>query len=250
MGAYGIRSEYRPNPRPRAPNRAEAPAYWTPDRVRKSFRHQYYAYRYARDVALRSGARRVLDVGCGVATKLCRLFDERFELFGVDQREAISRCQELCPRGHWFVEDLEEPGPALRREAARGFDLIIASDVIEHLLDPDALLRYLRELASQETRIVLSTPERDRLLGPDALKPSNPEHVREWSFGEFRRYVEGAGFRVLDHRRQLPHALRPDAMSLRFLRRQLGGRRSLRTSQVLLCRRDQPDPGGSSSQDP
>jgi hypothetical protein len=52
--------------------------------------------------------------------------------------------------------------------------------------------------------------------------------------------VEGAGFEVLDHRCQLPHPLRPDALSLRFLRRQLGARRSLRTNQVLLCRIGEP----------
>lgn len=78
------------------------------------------------------------------------------------------------------------------------FDLIICSDVIEHIPDPDQLINCLKSLDSKF--IVFSTPNRDLFnskysqLGP----PPNPSHCREWNFEEFETYIR-KNFEVIDH---------------------------------------------------
>jgi 2-polyprenyl-3-methyl-5-hydroxy-6-metoxy-1,4-benzoquinol methylase len=68
---------------------------------------------------------------------------------------------------------------------------VICSDVIEHVSDPDELMRFL--LALSKKWLVISTPDGRRScsrFSPYELGPPQSEHhAREWSFKEFRRYV-------------------------------------------------------------
>jgi hypothetical protein len=67
-------------------------------------------------------------------------------------------------------------------------DLVICSDVIEHIEDPDTLLDFLEDIDFQY--LVLSTPERDTRLGKnDYGPPENISHYREWNQYEFKDYV-------------------------------------------------------------
>jgi len=67
----------------------------------------------------------------------------------------------------------------------------VCSDVIEHVPDPDALMRFL--VSATGRWLALSTPDRELAysksspyqLGP----PSSDHHMREWSMNEFRHYV-------------------------------------------------------------
>src|SRR5215831_1019668 len=80
-----------------------------------------------------------------------------------------------------------------------GFDLVICADVIEHLPEPDGLLRYLQSIAP--CWIVLSTPDRDVVgarYGTMEGPPKNIHHVREWNMPEFRSYIS-CFFDVTDH---------------------------------------------------
>ena len=83
-------------------------------------------------------------------------------------------------------------------------DLVICADVIEHLDDPTILLELLRAAAKPNSPILISTPCRDRLLGPEALRPSNPEHVREWTDEELSVWLRSEGFEILDHQIVVP----------------------------------------------
>jgi hypothetical protein len=67
-------------------------------------------------------------------------------------------------------------------------DLVIASDVIEHVPDPDALLQYILCIAPRS--VILSTPDRNLLrLGTHNGPPLNPTHLREWSMAELHAYL-------------------------------------------------------------
>ena len=76
-------------------------------------------------------------------------------------------------------------------------DLVISSDVIEHVPDPDLPLGYIRDLAPRF--VVLSTPDRSLLRrGMHNGPPSNAADIREWSMPELRGYVSEY-FQVVDH---------------------------------------------------
>lgn len=158
--------------------------------------YQVEVYRRAGEIAEANGVRTALDIGCGMATKLMEYIHPRCEsVTGVDTPETIQQCRTLHPSGTWIPADLEDPafwisGP---------FDLVISSDVIEHMRDPDQLLRLIRGSTHERSTVVLSTPERDLRRGPsDMGPPANPAHVREWNAEEFLRYLASRGFLVTE----------------------------------------------------
>jgi hypothetical protein len=101
---------------------------------------------------------------------------------GVDVAETCARLKERWPGRSW-VEGFEAALPFQP-------ELVIASDVIEHLVNPDELLIYIKKLRPRY--IVLSTPDRNlmRYTGAHNGPPINTAHIREWSFAEFRAYVQ------------------------------------------------------------
>jgi hypothetical protein len=113
--------------------------------------------------------------------------------------------------------------------------LVICSDVIEHVVDPDVLLGYLRTCTGSGGLVILSTPERHRLRGRNCIRSPNPAHVREWSFGELRRYLEARGFRVRGHFLSLPTRIALNRLFWRnVVRHWISTGRSPRYNQVCL----------------
>jgi len=146
-------------------------------------------YKFAREVFVQQNLRTVADVGCGSAYKLLKYFGDR-EVIGLDVAETCAWLRKRYPYSTWIELDFRNPRP-LHAE------LIIAADVIEHLLNPDDLISYL--LAVNPRYIVLSTPDRNLLrAGTHNGPPRNPAHVREWSFVQFEAYI-ARHFRVLEH---------------------------------------------------
>ena len=232
--AYFIRADYRPRP----PRQAVelTPDYWNPARIRMSRSYQRQVYERARGLLRERGYRSVIDVGCGPATKLIEILGPAARaVVGVDVAPAIEYCRRTHPGAAEFhVVDLEHPVLAL----GRTFDLVICSDVIEHLADPDPLLRFLKGLLAPGGLIVLSTPEREALRGTTALTSANPEHVREWNRAELAAYLDDRGFEILDQRLLPPMGLVRGAV-LRVLRAtcdQLRHGRGLLTCQFVVCR--------------
>jgi hypothetical protein len=72
--------------------------------------------------------------------------------------------------------------------------LIVASDVIEHIVQPDNFLHWLSEVNKVAKYILVSTPDRDRIdWNESKVAPSNKAHVREWNFNEFSLLLNDYG---------------------------------------------------------
>lgn len=171
--------------------------YWAPWRIADSAKWQFHVYHWAAAIIARQSCRSVLDLGCGVATKLmAHLALAGVDVEGMDQPSALHVARRLGCRAPLHAVDLESPS----LPAHRTFDLIVCADVIEHLLDPDPMLRWLRHFASPRTLLLISTPERDRERGRSCLASNKPEHVREWSRPEFARFLRSRGFTPLRSR--------------------------------------------------
>jgi SAM-dependent methyltransferase len=232
---YCIRPDYRPRA-PRAQSAELAPDYWNAARIRMSRSYQRQVYLRARELLRAHGCRSVIDVGCGPATKLVEILRPvANEAAGIDVAPAIDYCRRThAGAAEFHVVDLERPA----LDPGRQFDLVVCSDVIEHLADPDPLLRFLPELLAPGGLIVLSTPEREALQGTGALTSANPEHVREWNRAELAAYLDSRRFEILEHRILLPMGLVRGAV-LRVVRSaldQLVHGRGLFTCQLVVCR--------------
>lgn len=103
---------------------------------------------------LRGGAGAVLDVGCGAATFLRIAREEGWKTQGVElspplAREARSRFRLDVTEGD-FLDFRPEAGP---------YDAITLWDVLEHALDPEAVLAHARSLLAEAGILAILTIE-------------------------------------------------------------------------------------------
>jgi 2-polyprenyl-3-methyl-5-hydroxy-6-metoxy-1,4-benzoquinol methylase len=167
--------------------------YWSPWRIGQSGRYQVHVYRWAERLIRRAGFERVLDIGCGVGTKLEEyIAPTGATIVGLDQPSAITNCQRLGRTGSFFEVDLESPD----FEPDEPFDLILFADVVEHLIDPIPAMEMIRRVLAPDGLAWISTPERARRRGRACKRSEKPEHVREWARGEFVRFVKSCGLTV------------------------------------------------------
>jgi hypothetical protein len=167
--------------------------------------YQDGVYRHARTLADQHRYRKVFDIGCGSGFKLLKYFPQH-RIVGSEIEPTLGWLRSNYRDHTWILSNFTSK-PRFYP------DIVICSDVIEHLVNPSLLLEYIASLTFQ--RLVLSTPERDSVQmrqsgflhdGP----PQNPCHVREWSFTELRLYLSQY-FRVTDHLLlQNPHESRAD----------------------------------------
>ena len=208
--------------------------YWDQSRVDNSLAYQAAAYDWALCLVRQYDLKSIADVGCGSAAKLARLHRSMpaVETWGIDQPNAIDLCRSHYAFGQWLPINLDKPDSLPEKT----FDLVISSDVIEHLANPDSLLNAIRRMSHPNTLVLISTPERICLRGSDCLFSPNPYHVREWSSSEFATYLLSRGAEILDHK-ILPafNALHSASFLLRALRRWIRFK-SIAYNQVVLAR--------------
>lgn len=150
---------------------------------------QREVYKFAREIFDREGLRTVCDIGCGSGHKLMKHFRE-IKTVGLDVPKTCEWLRKKYPDRKWIELDFKTPPRLLA-------DFVIASDVIEHLVNPDDLLDFISTLNPKY--IVFSTPDRNLLrAGTHNGPPRNQAHIREWNMVEFQAYI-GSKFRVIEH---------------------------------------------------
>lgn len=142
-------------------------------------------YKYAKDIAVQNDYKTILDFGCGSAFKLIKYFND-YETIGIDLPQTVEILNKKYPDKIW-KDDL----------VPTECDVLIASDVIEHMKNPNELLEFIEKCNPKE--IILSTPDRNLIqnISKDG-PPNNIHHIREWSFEEFARYI-GDRFNIISH---------------------------------------------------
>jgi SAM-dependent methyltransferase len=142
------------------------------------------------DVIARTTPGRVLDVGCGTGNQLTRPLAERFptvKFVGLDSdRETIEFAREvnILPNLRF---DVDVDGM---------FDLIVASEVLEHVEDPVEFLRSLRSrLASDAAQIIVTVPNG---FGPFELAAAAEKILHGSFLSGVTRSVSGA-LRTVKH---------------------------------------------------
>jgi 3' terminal RNA ribose 2'-O-methyltransferase Hen1 len=154
-----------------------------------------------------SGARRVLDLGCGEGKLLRQLLkDKQFEeVVGMD----VSIRSLETARDRLKLDRIPEKQAArvtlihgsliYRDRRLEGFDVAAVVEVVEHL-DPTRLAAFERALFefARPGTVVLTTPNREynvkwENVGTEKLR--HPDHRFEWSRQEFHDWAEGVASR-------------------------------------------------------
>ena len=160
------------------------------------FRRHLVVYEW---IAERCRGLRVTDLACGEGYGADVLARRAAEVVGIDAN----------PEAHEHAR-LRYRRPNLRFE--RGLveelewrcDAVVFLQTIEHISDPEALLRTI---AAAAPTAYVSTPNRLTLAPPGAEKSGNPWHLREYTPSEYRALLEPCFSRVeilgLFHARKL-----------------------------------------------
>lgn len=103
---------------------------------------------------------RILDVGCGDGVMLSlinkKIKNNNIKLYGIDSSEiAIDIAKEKVPDAKFKVADVYNiPFDD------NFFDLIISSDVIEHLSQPKRMLNEIKRVGENFSKVIIGTPIR------------------------------------------------------------------------------------------
>jgi SAM-dependent methyltransferase len=192
-------------------------------------------YVFVREILKKSHPHTLLDVGCGTGVLLTRPLALEFpdiQFLGIDLDTASIHVAHQAPPLPNLTFERQEIG-----EIAGTFDLVVASEVLEHVEDPAVFIAALRQRLSPSGRLVLTLPNGYgpmematffenllRLSGLFAIlrflvrlarrRPSagrsddssSPEtaaispHVNFFSFPQLRRLFASAGLRPIHYR--------------------------------------------------
>ena len=156
---------------------------------------QKEVYLFCKDFMKSNHLNTVVDVGCGSGYKLTTILNE-FDTIGIETEPCYSYLTQTYPSKKWLKSGEVEKS-FMSYDWIKNPDVVICSDVIEHIINPDNLVDYLLSLNSKY--YIISTPCRKVLCthpkftniykkswtGP----PINTCHVREWTMEEFQQYI-------------------------------------------------------------
>jgi len=159
-----------------------------------------------RQMLLQTGARRVLEIGCGegFVTNLAKETLSPELLIGSDySSQWLARAKKFHPDSQFMVIDARK---IPFKDGA--FDLVLAIEVLEHVEGPEAALDEIARVASN--RAIISVPNGviwrlgNMARGKYFSSFGNtPGHINEWSKRAFRRFLERR-FEILEHKAPFP----------------------------------------------
>jgi 2-polyprenyl-3-methyl-5-hydroxy-6-metoxy-1,4-benzoquinol methylase len=141
---------------------------------------------------------RVLDVGCGAGPALRFLLARGQRAVGVDLvYYPLAEARRLAPAAGLAQADVSGGLPF----ASGGFDLLLLSEIVEHLRDEQPLLRECRRVLRPGGRIVVTTPnlwDARRALaplgGPVWSGDTDPTHCNLFTPPRLGAALRAAGF--------------------------------------------------------
>jgi 2-polyprenyl-3-methyl-5-hydroxy-6-metoxy-1,4-benzoquinol methylase len=152
---------------------------------------------------------RVLDVGCGNGFTAGVFLELGYEVLGLDlSAEGIAIARQAYPKGRFELLVADEL--ILERLGCAPFDLVLSTEVVEHLYDPRSYARGCFAACKPGGRFICSTPYHGYLknlilaLAGKWDAHANPlwdgGHIKLWSRATLARLLTEAGFRNIQSR--------------------------------------------------
>lgn len=152
---------------------------------------------------LRSTPARVFDAGCGNGALLRKLQLSGYEVAGCDASESgVVQARRLC--GEQVRVERLSVYEELSGTFGRDWDVVISTEVIEHLYAPRDFVRQVRALLRPGGALVLSTPYHGylknlALAATGALDRHftalwDGGHIKFWSYATLTQLLAEAGF--------------------------------------------------------
>jgi ubiquinone/menaquinone biosynthesis C-methylase UbiE len=141
----------------------------------------------------------VLDVGCGEGITLKKLEEKKIgkNNEGIDNSTAAIKIgTKLYPNLKLMKGDVYRlPYPD------NAFDLVICTEVLEHLSDPVKAVREIKRVSGKY--VLFSVPNEPFFIMANFLRGkylkrfgNHPEHINHWTFWSFERFLKKEGFTI------------------------------------------------------
>ena len=161
---------------------------------------------------LRHPPANLLDVGCGFGHDLDVARRYGFQTFGVEVDPG--RAAEAIKKGHNVQIG------ALSPSTFQGvhFDVVILSHIIEHLRNPEEIVKQIRERMVQDGLLFIATPNFAGVISAiTGLHYTPPEHIAYFTRASLVRLLENCGF-YLTREKPFTHYIRTKHMIAHILK--------------------------------
>jgi 2-polyprenyl-3-methyl-5-hydroxy-6-metoxy-1,4-benzoquinol methylase len=176
----------------------------------KSFLQQVLLWRFQATIISmlnEFNIRSVIDVGCGEGFILKHLSQHGVgsSYEGIDiSKTAINIAKEIFPRATFRI------GSANNISGVRSsYDLVVCTEVLEHLLDPEGALLQIKKVSKKY--VLISVPNEPFFMLANFIRGKNiarmgndPEHINHWTSFGIERLVKKNGFEIVDIRHPFP----------------------------------------------
>jgi glycosyltransferase involved in cell wall biosynthesis/SAM-dependent methyltransferase len=143
---------------------------------------------------------KILDLGCSSGLLAERLRQMGHQVTGVDMAEIDGVAERTSA---FFKADLNDGIPA---EVGSGFDVVLAADVLEHLVNPGGLMKQAKELLAPEGTAIFCVPNvahwypRFRstlgMFDYDQRGILDSTHLRFFTRRSIRKLIERQGYTI------------------------------------------------------
>jgi 2-polyprenyl-3-methyl-5-hydroxy-6-metoxy-1,4-benzoquinol methylase len=160
-----------------------------PEEITKEFQGRAYA-RYVLGLLKYLKRGKLLDIGCGEGVLLKLAEEMGYEVYGCDiSQTAIDYARNILGLRNLFVGKVEE-----LPSNWKGFPIITALEVLEHLDNPVQFVRFVHKLLSPHGYFILSVPnyEYEREIMNDPYPP--PLHLTLWTNKALELLLRQNGF--------------------------------------------------------
>ena len=102
--------------------------------------------------------RRILDIGCGNGVLCEQLRQAGYSIVGMDfDQGGIEIARQNFPGIHFYPYGVQDDPTALTEEEGL-FDMVISTEVVEHLFAPHLLMEYAAAVLNRRGLLLVSTP--------------------------------------------------------------------------------------------
>ena len=156
-----------------------------------------------------------LEAGCGEGNVTAHIDDcirnmkkgASFTAFDISEK-LIEENSKAYPDIGFFSHNIYEPLDEAVLPGNKRFDLIVCSEVLEHLEEPE---KALKNLLNYGDRFILSVPREPiwRVLNMARGKyisqlGNTPGHIQHYSYGSFLKMLKGCGLKIIKAAKPLP----------------------------------------------
>jgi len=140
---------------------------------------------------------KVLELGCNDGGLTNEIAKQGNDVLGVDLPQVIEIAKNGYPHLNFLAFDLSQEFPW----EDKSFDLVIAPEIIEHMVDDILFLKRCYRALNEKGRLIITTPNmayiRTRIRLLRGKYSEGETHIHQYTFATLRKKLEECGFRII-----------------------------------------------------